>query len=76
MRGTEVTGGLSSVFRATDLWSEGQSVAIKILGRPQVDSDVELDVHADLKHCAERRFSHRPGVRCTAAARPAQRRRR
>ncbi len=40
VRGSEVEGGLSSVYRASDLWDEGTSVALKLLGTPRVESDL------------------------------------
>ncbi|HUW15994.1 MAG TPA: serine/threonine protein kinase, partial [Actinomycetes bacterium] len=40
VRGSEVPGGLSSVYKASDLWDEGAAVAVKLLGSPRLDSDL------------------------------------
>lgn len=40
VRGSEVEGGLSTVARATDSMDDGRTVAIKILGRPRIASDL------------------------------------
>ncbi len=42
VRGSEVEGGLSSVYRASDLLDQGASVAVKLLGAPRIESELSL----------------------------------